>query len=198
MSVVRNRYKYWVILCLVVAISGCSTWREQHRALAKNSKVNNPFVAPATRLKNNYRNSGVQLVENANDITLILDNDRIFKSHFADILEKSKPMLHVVSDLIKEYLPTQVFVTTHSDDVGYKKEHLRLSKHRAESLTAFLFASGIDIHYLHARGMGVKETVADNRTVRGQSYNRRTEIVIPFQRRLSLWARLMSAFDRRY
>ncbi|MDE1181203.1 OmpA family protein [Paraburkholderia sp.] len=68
-------------------------------------------------------------------------------------------------------------VAGYSDNVGGTQANLQLSKKRAQSVRAFLVASGVPAASLRAQGYGATHPVADNATGSGRFANRRIEFV---------------------
>lgn len=69
-----------------------------------------------------------------------------------------------------------LFIDGHADGSGDSAFNLRLSKHRAEAVAAYLEAAGIEKERLVVRYHGEKYPVADNQSADGKAQNRRTTV----------------------
>ena len=69
-------------------------------------------------------------------------------------------------------------IVGHTSPIGSRKFNRDLSLRRAKTLARALIASGIPANRITTRGAGSDEPIASNKTARGQSRNRRVEILI--------------------
>ena len=66
----------------------------------------------------------------------------------------------------------------HTDNVGSAASNLKLSLDRANTVRAYLLTKGIDPDRVTAKGYGMSEPIADNKSEEGRAINRRTEVKI--------------------
>ncbi len=66
----------------------------------------------------------------------------------------------------------------HTDSTGSNSVNLKLSKQRADAVSKFLSAQGIDASRIETAGYGSERPIADNSTASGRRENRRVEIII--------------------
>ena len=71
-----------------------------------------------------------------------------------------------------------IVTTGHTDSVGKAEYNQKLSVRRAESVKAFLIASGVAADRVYTSGKGATQPVADNKTAEGRAKNRRVEIEV--------------------
>jgi outer membrane protein OmpA-like peptidoglycan-associated protein len=90
--------------------------------------------------------------------------------------ESSQQLQHVVT-LLKDYPDLKLEVQGHTDDQGADDYNLELSRHRAETVVAYLGLFGIDASRSIARGYGESRPVMPNNTAEGRAENRRVELV---------------------
>ncbi len=69
-------------------------------------------------------------------------------------------------------------VSGHTDSEGSEEANQLLSESRAQAVTEYLIANGIDKGRLQAKGYGENQPIADNATEQGRAQNRRTEFKI--------------------
>ena len=73
---------------------------------------------------------------------------------------------------------TQITVYGHTDNTGTAEVNERISKQRADAVTAQLTANGIDKARIVSEGKSFNEPVASNDTAEGRAQNRRVEVYI--------------------
>lgn len=109
--------------------------------------------------------------------TFVLDNCN-FETGKAELMEES----HVVLDELVAYLlrkdDERIEIGGHTDNVGTAKSNQVLSEARANTVRAYLIMKGIDPSRVTAKGYGLTQPVADNRTAEGRAQNRRTEVKV--------------------
>ena len=116
-----------------------------------------------------------------------------FEKNKAEILEASHPMLKEIAGLLKLKQEIILRIEGHTDNRGGKKQNLKRSQSRAESVKAFLVAEGIEEKRLRALGIGQERPIEDNKTKAGREKNNRIELHIVGQpqgesKETALWA----------
>jgi OOP family OmpA-OmpF porin len=107
--------------------------------------------------------------------------DRVeFEVDSAKLLAESNKVLDFVAEVMKKNPDIKlVEVQGHTDASGKAQKNLVLSQKRAESVRAYLIATGgIAAGRLQAKGYGQEKPVADNDTPEGKQKNRRVEFHI--------------------
>lgn len=100
--------------------------------------------------------------------------------------ETGKAMLdpdsYTVLDELVAYLnrkdDERIEICGHTDNVGTAANNLKLSQERAEAVRTYLLSRGIAEDRVTAKGYGMTQPVADNKTEDGRAQNRRTEVKI--------------------
>ncbi len=96
----------------------------------------------------------------------------------ADIKPESEPAIREIAKLLRENEELKLYVVGHTDNVGSLDYNMKLSKARADAVTARLVAEHkIPPARLAAFGVGSLAPVASNRTDEGRAKNRRVELV---------------------
>lgn len=86
--------------------------------------------------------------------------------------------IEAVAKLMKEYPTAKVEVQGHTDSRGNAQANDKLSQDRANAVAAILTNNyGIAADRVSAKGYGASQPVADNKTVEGQTLNRRVVAV---------------------
>lgn len=95
------------------------------------------------------------------------------------ILKKSFKVLDAVASVLKSTPQIkQVGIEGHTDDKGQPDMNRDLSDRRAKSVLQYLVSHGVEASRLQAKGFGPDRPVADNKTAKGRSLNRRTDFQI--------------------
>lgn len=103
-----------------------------------------------------------------------------FDSGKYDLKPQALPILNKQADILKIYFPNaQVFVCGYTDSTGSDDFNLKLSLKRAQAVSDYLVARGVDTTRLKTRGFGKQFPVESNASAAGKALNRRTEVVLP-------------------
>ncbi len=101
-----------------------------------------------------------------------------FAFNKADLTDESRPVLDAVADGLKKHPRVKVEIQGHTDSVGKPAYNLKLSQRRAESVRAYLVSDGVSTDQLEAKGYGLTQPVADNKTDEGRAKNRRVVMYV--------------------
>lgn len=83
---------------------------------------------------------------------------------------------HVVQYVKADPSVTSFYIDGHTDSVGRRLANLELSKKRAETVTQFLMANGVDEAMITTRYHGERYPVANNSNAKNRAANRRVTI----------------------
>jgi outer membrane protein OmpA-like peptidoglycan-associated protein len=115
---------------------------------------------------------------------IVVKSDRIelkqqihFQPNRAKILSDSFDVLREVAEAIKD-APVTVRIEGHTDNVGKRKENIKLSQARADAVKDYLVQAGVEPNHLKSVGYGPKRPIASNSTRAGRTLNRRVEFRI--------------------
>lgn len=123
-------------------------------------------------------NSGVQVQQNGNQITLIMSSDVTFATNSSNINADFYQTLNSVGLVLKRYNNNNVIITGYTDNTGEATYNQQLSQARAKSVGAYLVGQGVSPNRLFAQGMGELNPIASNSTAQGRAQNRRVEITL--------------------
>jgi outer membrane protein OmpA-like peptidoglycan-associated protein len=132
----------------------------------------------ARKLRQELLNTGVQVQQADGQIYLIMPGNITFDSNDATIKSGFQPVLNSVAKVIKEYNKTMVQVNGYTDSTGTAATNNALSLMRANSISNYLRAQGVDGNRILANGFGSSNPIASNATAAGREQNRRVEIVL--------------------
>jgi outer membrane protein OmpA-like peptidoglycan-associated protein len=97
-----------------------------------------------------------------------------FKFNRDEILPKSFPLLDNVASVINSHPDiTSIEVQGHTDSQGNDNYNLDLSKRRSKQVMNYLIGKGVSAARLTSQGYGETQPIADNKTIKGRSANRR-------------------------
>lgn len=100
-----------------------------------------------------------------------------FETDKAILLPSDKRNLDMVVLYVKaDGAVTAIYVDGHTDSSGRRIYNRRLSKDRAEAVTRYLTAKGINPDMIQTRYHGERYPVVDNRTARNKAKNRRSTV----------------------
>lgn len=105
-------------------------------------------------------------------------NNVFFDFSKAVLRPESFPELNRLVDLLKERPQMEVEVAGHTDSSGPESFNLLLSQFRAEAVTSYLTAKGIQPSRIKTSFFGEARPVVSNDTREGRNKNRRVEFII--------------------
>lgn len=110
---------------------------------------------------------------------LITSEERIlFRSGESSISSSGQEYIDRLVKILKEKTKEGVSVEGHTDNVGDPQFNQKLSEARAASVKSALVRGGISASRVSAKGYGLSQPVADNKSEEGRQQNRRTDILI--------------------
>lgn len=122
--------------------------------------------------------SGVQVQRQGDTINLNMPGGITFDSGKTNVKPNFSPVLDDIANVMVKYPETKIEVQGHTDSVGDNNSNLTLSQLRAQSVTSYLVAKGVDSNRIRAVGFGESMPIATNDTAEGREKNRRVEIKI--------------------
>ena len=96
----------------------------------------------------------------------------------ATLQESSFAVLDDLVAYLKRKEDDRIEIGGHTDNVGNAASNLKLSLDRANTVRDYLIGKGVDPARLTAKGYGMTQPVAENKTEAGRAENRRTEVTI--------------------
>jgi outer membrane protein OmpA-like peptidoglycan-associated protein len=129
-----------------------------------------------SKLRHQLEGTGVRVVRNGDEITLVMPGNITFDTGKSDIKTNFTSVLGSVGVVLKEFDETAIQVEGHTDSTGSQSGNQVLSEQRASSVKYYLQGEGIPSGRIHATGYGPRQPIASNKTAQGREANRRVEL----------------------
>lgn len=100
--------------------------------------------------------------------------DILFASNSYEITIQSQQVIDAFIEYLNEYPKIRCTIEGHTDNIGNEDENLILSENRAKTVADYIIKSRIREDRIKHKGLGSKQSVADNNTEEGRAKNRRT------------------------
>lgn len=112
------------------------------------------------------------------NVTFNEDAGVYFDTSKSNVKGTSATTLDKLAGIFKEYPKSVILIEGHTDSAGPEDYNMQLSQQRAESVTKYLIAQGIDSRRFTTKWYGEDQPKADNSTTEGKTKNRRVELAI--------------------
>ena len=132
----------------------------------------------AERIEEEIPGAEVQRVGEGINVTFTQDAGVFFDTNKAEVKGTSAETLNKLADIFREYPKSFILVEGHTDSAGSEEYNWGLSQKRAESVTQYLTAQGIDKSRFTTKWYGETQPRATNETSEGKAKNRRVELAI--------------------
>jgi len=140
--------------------------------------IGNRMDRQAERIQEEIPGAEVTRVGEGINVTFNEEAGVYFDTNKSNIKGTSSETLNKLAAIFKEYPKTIILVEGHTDSAGAEDYNMTLSKQRAESVTNYLIAQGLDAGRFTTKWYGEMQPKADNNTVEGRAKNRRVELGI--------------------
>jgi len=130
------------------------------------------------QLREKLVNTQIGVARLGDQLKLTLPDNVTFDVDRAEIKPGAQAPLASIGDSMVQYPNTRITVQGFTDSTGSASHNQQLSARRAESVTRYLAARGVDSSRIRTMGMGASQPIASNTTVAGRAKNRRVEILI--------------------
>ncbi len=123
---------------------------------------------------------GAEVTRVGEGINVIFNEDAgvYFDTNKSGVKGTSATTLDKLAGIFKEYPKSYILVEGHTDSAGPDDYNLKLSQQRAESVTKYLVAKGIDAGRFTTKWYGESQPRESNETSEGKAKNRRVELAI--------------------
>lgn len=127
-------------------------------------------------LRHQLKDSGISVVREGNEITLVMPGNITFETAKAEIQPDFEPVINSIAIVLEEFDKTAIQIMGHTDSTGSSGFNQTLSEQRAGSVKLALQARNIASGRIHAAGLGSRSPIATNDTAEGKQANRRVEL----------------------
>ncbi|MTI20331.1 OmpA family protein [Fulvivirga sp. RKSG066] len=121
---------------------------------------------------------GAEVERVGEGIKITFDSGLMFDVDSYNLRPETKANLAELSNTLKKYENTNILIEGHTDATGSDSYNQDLSKQRANAVTSYLMAQGVESQRLTTMGYGETQPIADNSTASGRQQNRRVEVAI--------------------
>lgn len=122
-----------------------------------------------------------QVIQRGEFLRLVLYKDRFFEPNTTLIKQARFKELTLIALVLKAMGDDRpILITGHSDSVKSEKERLRESDVIARNIASYLWAKGVPYQRIKVFGLSDKKQIAEEDTPFGSAFNRRVEILVPF------------------
>ncbi|MCY6380340.1 OmpA family protein [Hoeflea prorocentri] len=140
--------------------------------------IGNYMDRQEAELRAQLQGTGVSVTRNGNNLVLNMPSNVTFALNQAQIDPSFFGTLNSVAIVLSKFNQTLIDVYGYTDSTGSAGYNLDLSQRRAQSVSAYLSAQGIDRRRMYVTGFGQERPIASNATEAGRAQNRRVEIQI--------------------
>ena len=170
---------------VVGAVSGDDSRERRNRALIgagigalAGGAVGYYMDQQEAKLRKQLEGTGVRVVRNGDNITLVMPSNITFAFDQAAIDASFYPVLDSVALVLDEYDKTIIDVVGHTDSTGSHQYNQGLSERRADSVAKYLISQKVLATRIETFGMGETRPIASNATAEGRQLNRRVELTL--------------------
>lgn len=141
----------------------------------KDSTSYNVFEIPALDENAYYKDPFKVDIQFEPSRTFVLE-DCNFETGKALLEPESYTVIDELVNYLKRKTDQRIEIGGHTDNVGSAASNKKLSEERANAVRSYIISRGIEADRVTAKGYGMSEPVADNKTEEGRAMNRRTEV----------------------
>ncbi len=140
--------------------------------------IGNRMDRQAERIEEEIPGAEVTRVGEGINVTFNEEAGVYFDTNKSNIKGTSSETLNKLAAIFREYPKSVILVEGHTDSAGAEDYNMTLSKQRAESVTNYLIAQGLNAGRFTTKWYGEMQPKADNGTPEGRAKNRRVELGI--------------------
>jgi outer membrane protein OmpA-like peptidoglycan-associated protein len=119
---------------------------------------------------------GVQIVRYGDIRTMIIPTDKVYMFGSTELNQREYRLLNALAFYLLKEKAHELQLAAFTDEVGSKRYKRKLSQGRAQTMMTFLWANGVPLDTMKAKGYGQHFDTASNASVFGSQMNRRLEI----------------------
>jgi len=177
------------ILCAAVAallLAGCVSQQKYDASQQKNSELQTEYDQLNQAMSAEVGAKNVQISRLQNAIKVSVNSELLFPSGGWEMPAQAKETIAKMAAILAPHQTTKINVNGYTDTTpigpGLMKEgvtsNLILSQKRADSVSQYMIAQGVNPALITSRGFGDADPVASNDTPAGKAQNRRVELTL--------------------
>jgi outer membrane protein OmpA-like peptidoglycan-associated protein len=121
---------------------------------------------------------GAEVERVGEGILITFDSGLMFDFDSYALRSTTKQNLQELSDVLKKYEDTNILIEGHTDAKGADSYNQNLSEKRADAVSDYLAAMGVNSRRITEKGYGEEQPIASNDSEAGRQQNRRVEVAI--------------------
>jgi chemotaxis protein MotB len=180
----RSSMRYVCLATLLLA--ACVSQQKYDASQQKNSELETEYQQLNQSMSAEVGAKNVQISRLQNAIKVSVNSELLFPSGGWEMPAQAKETIAKIAAILAPHQTTKVNVNGYTDNTpigpGLMKEgvtsNLILSQKRADSVTQYLIAQGVNPALVASRGYGDADPVASNATPAGRAQNRRVELTL--------------------
>lgn len=130
------------------------------------------------RLREQTAGTGIDVERQGDQLVLNMPGDVTFDLNSATVQPQFQQTLNQVAGTLREYPSTYIDIYGHTDSSGTDSYNLGLSQRRAQSVSNYLSAQGVQSARMATQGFGETQLKCEETSEDGRRCNRRVEIRI--------------------
>jgi chemotaxis protein MotB len=174
-------------VCLAtLLLAACVSQQKYDASQQKNSELETEYQQLNQSMSAEVGAKNVQISRLQNAIKVSVNSELLFPSGGWEMPAQAKETIAKIAAILAPHQTTKVNVNGYTDTTpigpGLMKEgvtsNLILSQKRADSVTQYLIAQGVNPALVASHGYGDADPVASNATPAGRAQNRRVELTL--------------------
>jgi len=180
----RSPILYVAVTALLLA--GCVSQQKYDASQQKNSELQTEYDQLNHAMSAEVGAKNVQISRLQNAIKVSVNSELLFPSGGWEMPAQAKETIAKMAAILAPHQTTKINVNGYTDTTpigpGLMKEgvtsNLILSQKRADSVSQYMIAQGVNPALITSRGFGDADPVASNDTPAGKAQNRRVELTL--------------------
>ena len=186
MSSFRLSSTLTVLVAAMLVLGGCVSQEKYNAQVQKNDALQTRYDQLNQTMSSEINSKGMHVERLQNAIKVTVNDQLLFPSGDWQMPANAQQTMAKMAPILAPMQQTKIAVNGYTDNVpiglGLKRQgvttNLTLSEKRAENVTQFMIAQGVNPALVSAQGFGEADPVASNDTPEGREQNRRVELTL--------------------
>jgi len=186
MSSFRLSSTLTVLVAAMLVLGGCVSQEKYNAQVQKNDALQTRYDQLNQTMSSEINSKGMHVERLQNAIKVTVNDQLLFPSGDWQMPANAQQTMAKMAPILAPMQQTKIAVNGYTDNVpiglGLKRQgvttNLTLSEKRAENVTQFMIAQGVNPALISAQGFGEADPVASNDTPEGREQNRRVELTL--------------------